>query len=70
MAPQQRMAPSRHEEQTAAQKRLQNARLRYEAALAGRNPYQPDSPVTPDVLARAENSYRRWLASNGEVYTK
>ena len=53
-----------------SQKRLQNARLRYEAALAGRNPYQPDSPVTPDVLARAENSYRRWLASNGEVYTK
>lgn len=60
----------RHEELTAAQKRLENARLRYEAALDGRNPYQPGAPVTPDVLAKAENSYRRWLASNGEVHTK
>lgn len=60
----------RHEELTAAQKRLENARLRYEAALDGRNPYQPGVPVTPDVLAKAENSYRRWLASNGEVHTK
>lgn len=60
----------RHEELTAAQKRLENARLRYEAALDGRNPYQPGVPVAPDVLAKAENSYRRWLASNGEVHTK
>lgn len=60
----------RHEELTAAQKRLENARLRYEAALDGRNSYQPGAPVTPDVLAKAENSYRRWLASNGEVHTK
>ena len=58
----------RHEELTAAQKRLLNARLRYEAALDGRNPYQPGKPVTPDVLAKAENSYRRWLSSNGEKY--
>lgn len=60
----------RHEELTAAQKRLLNARLRYEAALDGRNPYQSGKPVTPDVLAKAENSYRRWLASNGEIYTE
>lgn len=60
----------RHEELTAAQKRLLNARLRYEAALAGRNSYQSGKPVTPDVLAKAENSYRRWLASNGEIYTE
>lgn len=60
----------RHEELTAAQKRLLNARLRYEAALDGRNPYQPGKPVTPDVLAKAENSYRRWLSSNGEKYTE
>lgn len=60
----------RHEELTAAQKRLENARLRYEAALDGRNPYQSGKPVTPDVLAKAENSYRRWLASNGEIYTE
>lgn len=60
----------RHEELTAAQKRLLNARLRYEAALDGRNPYQSGKPVTPDVLAKSENSYRRWLASNGEKYTE
>lgn len=60
----------RHEELTAAQKRLLNARLRYEAALDGRNSYQSGKPVTPDVLAKAENSYRRWLASNGEIYTE
>ena len=60
----------RHEELTAAQKRLENARLRYEAALDGRNPYQSGKPVTPDVLAKAENSYRRWLSSNGEKYTE
>lgn len=59
-----------HEELPAAQKRLLNARLRYEAALDGRNPYQSGKPVTPDVLAKAENSYRRWLASNGEKYTE
>lgn len=59
----------RHEETTAAQKRLENARLRYEAALAGRNPYKTGSPVTPDVLAKAENSFRRWLSTNGEIYT-
>lgn len=59
-----------HEELTAAQKRLLNARLRYEAALDGRNSYQSGKPVTPDVLAKAENSYRRWLASNGEIYTE
>lgn len=60
----------RHEELIAAQKRLLNARLRYEAALDGRNSYQSGKPVTPDVLAKAENSYRRWLASNGEIYTE
>lgn len=60
----------RHEELTAAQKRLLNAWLRYEAALDGRNSYQSGKPVTPDVLAKAENSYRRWLASNGEIYTE
>jgi len=58
----------RHEDLTEAQKRLLNARLRYEAALDGHNPYRPGSPVTPDVLAKAENSYRRWLSSNGEKY--
>ena len=61
----------RHEEQTAAQKRLQNARLRYEAAP--RRPPTRTSRIRRSrltVLARAENSYRRWLASNGEVYTK
>lgn len=55
--------------QTAAQKRLESARLRYEAALDGRNPYDSHKPVTPEVLARAEKSFRRWLATGGEIYT-
>lgn len=59
----------RHETMTAAQKRLESARLRYEAALDGRNPYEKGKPVTPDVLARAENNFRRWLATGGEIHT-
>lgn len=52
----------------AAQKRLQRARLQYEAALAGRNPFGRGK-ATPDVLAKAEKNYRRWLYSSGQIYT-
>lgn len=55
--------------QTAAQRRLENARLRYMAALDGRNPYDTSKPVTPEVLARAERNFRRWLSTGGEIYT-
>ena len=59
----------RHETMTAAQKRLEDARLRYLAALEGRNPYG-SGPATPQIMAAAENSFRRWLASDGEIFTK
>lgn len=55
--------------QTAAQTRLEQARLRYEAALDGRNPFDSRQPVTPDLLASLEKSFRRWLATGGEIYT-
>lgn len=53
---------------TAAQRRLETSRLQYEAALAGRNPYGR-GPATPTLKAQAETNYRRWLATNGEIYT-
>ena len=53
---------------TAAEKRLQTARLRWEAAQDGRNPHGR-GPLTPEVAARVEGDYRRWLASNGQIHT-
>lgn len=54
---------------TAAEKRLQTARLRWEAVQDGRNPHGR-GPLTPEVAARVEADYRRWLASNGQIHTK
>ena len=53
---------------TAAEKRLQTARLRWEAVQDGRNPHGR-GPLTPEVAARVEADYRRWLASNGQIHT-
>lgn len=55
--------------QTAAQRRLETSRLRYEAALEGRNPYGK-GPATPAQQARAEKEYRAWLMSGGEIFTE
>ncbi|MBW3088821.1 hypothetical protein KIH77_08810 [Bifidobacterium sp. 82T24] len=60
----------RHETMTAAQKRLQTALLRYEAALEGRSPYRSNAPATPEELARAENEYRRWKTTRGQIFTQ
>lgn len=54
---------------TAAQRRLQDATLRYEAVLEGRNPYGTGA-LTPDVAAQVENDFRRWLATDGNIYTR
>ncbi|MCO1338080.1 hypothetical protein BJH93_04100 [Kocuria polaris] len=56
-------------ELTAAQQRVQTARLRWEAALAGRNPYGK-GPPKPTDLATAEREYRRWLTTGGEIFTR
>ena len=53
---------------TAAEKRLQAARLRWEAVQDGRNPHGR-GPLTPEIAARVEGDYRRWLASNGQIHT-
>lgn len=53
---------------TAAEKRLQDARLRWEAVQEGRNPFGR-GPLTPEIAARVEGDYRRWLASNGQIHT-
>lgn len=54
---------------TAAQKRVQNARLNWEAAQAGRNPFGK-GPLTPADAARAEGAFRKTLATNGEIFTR
>ena len=53
---------------TAAEKRLQTARLRWGAVQDGRNPHGR-GPLTPEIAARVEADYRRWLASNGQIHT-
>ena len=53
---------------TAAEKLLQTARLRWEAVQDGRNPHGR-GPLTPEIAARVEGDYRRWLASNGQIHT-
>lgn len=54
---------------TAAQKRLQDATLSWDAVRAGRNPYGK-GPLTPQLAATAEGNFRRFLASNGEIFNK
>lgn len=54
---------------TAAEQRVQTARLQWEAARDGRNPFGK-GPVTPQDLATAENNYRRWLTTGGQIFTR
>ena len=54
--------------QTAAQKRLQDASLRWDAVLEGRNPFSSKRPLTPQIAATVERDYRRWLRTGGEVF--
>lgn len=52
---------------TAAELRLYDSRLRYEAALERRNPYGREA-WSPSVLERARKDYYRWLGTNGQVF--
>ena len=54
---------------TAAERRVQRAASRWEAVQEGRNPFGR-GPLTPEVAARVEADYRRWLASNGQIHTR
>ena len=53
---------------TAAEQRVQKAASRWEAVQEGRNPFGR-GPLTPEIAARVEGDYRRWLASNGQIHT-
>jgi hypothetical protein len=54
---------------TAAEKRVQTARLQWEAAQRGENPFGK-GPITPQDRATAEKNYRRWLTSGGQIHTR
>lgn len=55
---------------TEAERRVIDSRARYAAVLQGRNPWSSDgSGLTPDLAARAESEYRRWLSTGGQIFT-
>ncbi|MGP7812416.1 hypothetical protein [Glutamicibacter soli] len=53
---------------TEAERRLFEAQLRWNAVREGRNPYSSKKPLTPDIAARVEKDFRRWLATGGQVF--
>lgn len=52
---------------TAAERRLRNSALNWEAVLAGRNPLGK-SPLTLEIKAQVETDYRGWLSTSGQVF--
>lgn len=52
---------------TGAERRLSDATLRWDAVREGRNPYS-SKPLTPEIAARVEKDYRRWLRTGGQVF--
>lgn len=54
---------------TAAQSRLERATFEWRAVQQGRNPYGRWE-LTDQDRATAEKNYRRWLASDGQIYTR
>ena len=54
---------------TAAERRLFDSTLRWQAVLDGRNPYSSSRPLTPEIAARVERDYQRWLRTGGQVFT-
>jgi len=63
---------------TAAERRLFDAKARWELVQQGVNPYTAPSmspraaalgkPLTPRIAAQVETDYRRWLSTNGEIF--
>lgn len=54
---------------SAAEKRVQQARLNWQAVLEGRHP-QSGRKLTPAEAARYEDQYRYWLTRKGEIFTQ
>lgn len=62
--------PASRATMTEAERRLADSRARYEAVLAGRNPWSRDgSGLTPQLSAQAEDEFRRWAATGGRIFT-
>lgn len=53
---------------TEAERRLFDAQLRWDAVREGRNPYSSKKPLTPEIAAKVEKDFRRWLATGGQVF--
>lgn len=63
---------------TAAERRLFDAKARWELVQRGVNPYGAPSmtprakvnasPLTPQIAAQVEKDYRRWVATGGQVF--
>lgn len=54
---------------TAAERRFFDAQRNWDAVLEGRNPYRPHAKLTPEVAARVEREFRRFIATDGEIFT-
>lgn len=55
---------------TEAERRLFDAQLRWDAVRQGRNPYSGKRPLTPEIAARVEDDFRRWLSTGGQKFTR
>lgn len=63
---------------TAAERRLFDAKARWELVQQGVNPFNAPSmtsraavtgkPLTPQIAAQVEKDYRRWAATGGEIF--
>lgn len=53
---------------TEAERRLFDAQLRWDAVREGRNPYSSKKPLTPEIAAKVEKDFRRWLSTGGQIF--
>lgn len=70
--------PAMRATMTAAERRLFDAKARWELVQQGVNPYNAPSmtrraavtgkPLTPRIAAQVEDDYRRWISTNGEIF--
>lgn len=70
--------PSVRATMTEAERRLFDAKARWELVQQGVNPYGAPSmtprakintsPLTPEIAAQVEKDYRRWLSTGGQVF--
>lgn len=55
---------------TEAERRLLDSQLRWDAVREGRNPYSSKKPLTPEIAAKVEDDFRRWLSTGGEKFAR